>query len=193
MVKQLNLWRWGLTAALLTVLTFAAALAFRFNSEDDALADGSVRRLPDSTAPHGDPDPARKADANRVLCDRAQCPSCPLGTSAQTKPDVCCPVCISHDDRACDEGLAHYESLRTRLDAELRSCKEDGDCIVVSHSDTCSKTCPSPVNKLKIGSIVPLLREQSAKLCEACPRPELNCKARLSDAVACVEGLCEFQ
>ena len=87
---------------------------------------------------------------------------------------------------------AQYDARRTVLEAELRGCRVDDDCMVASFGDACSASCPTPLNKQKLGSVVSHLREEAEVYCERCQIPTFECQYPDATAAKCLKGRCEF-
>lgn len=125
-------------------------------------------------------------------CAREKCAACPGGTRSEPVEGQCCPTCVQLNEEACKTGKALYDSRRAALDAELKSCSADDDCIVASFGDACSASCPVALNKREIGSVVGRLREEADVYCASCETPVFECPYPDATAARCAKGRCEF-
>jgi len=125
-------------------------------------------------------------------CAHQRCEPCPDGTREQSTEGQCCPSCLPIDTDACSAGTARYEARWAELESELRSCSAADDCIAASFTDACRATCPLPLNKQRLGSVVSRLQEEASVHCEACPAPAFRCPEAPSSKVGCVKGRCEY-
>jgi hypothetical protein len=125
-------------------------------------------------------------------CTNERCASCPAGTREETIPGLCCPRCVTDDDEACTKGRARYRARYAELEGELRRCSVDEDCAYVSFGDACRATCPLPLNKQKLGTVVARLRDEADSSCGSCAAPAFDCVHRDSASVACVNRRCEL-
>lgn len=136
------------------------------------------------------PSPPLVTGAER--CAQEKCSPCGEDTRAEPIEGECCPRCVPLDGAACKAGRALYDARRTLLEAELRACHVDDDCMVASFGDACSASCPTPLNKQKLGSVVSHLREEAEVYCERCPTPAFACQYPDATTAKCLKGRCEF-
>lgn len=136
--------------------------------------------------------PSAAITAGHDLCDREKCAPCGDLARAEPVEGECCPRCVPLDGAACKAGKALYDTRRTVLEAELRACNVDGDCMVASFGDACSASCPTPLNKQKLGPVVAHLREEAEVYCEKCPTPAFACQYPDATEAKCSNGRCEF-
>lgn len=191
-----------LVAAL--VLALCAALLFRGGSgRQTSLAASSVSERsasqpsasqPSASARSASPPNLSERLAARAVdpCARERCAECPAGMRPEAVEDECCPRCVAADQKACERGRDRYQDRYAELEAELRACSADADCMVASFSDACRASCPLPVNKQGLGSVVPKLQEAAAAQCGECAPQEFECPRRATDSARCVGGRCEF-
>lgn len=183
----------GMLSVLALALAAAMGAALFFNSERaqttaTARASASASAVgPAASAPDA---PARLAPRAPNPCDR--CAECPAGMRPETVEGECCPRCVAADQQACERGKARYEDRYAQLEAELRACSVDDDCMVASFSDACRASCPLPLNKQNIGSVVARLQEAAAVHCQACAPERFECPRLATNAARCVGGRCEF-
>ena len=78
------------------------------------------------------------------------------------------------------------------LTAIVTSCASDDDCTVASFSDACRASCPLPLNKAGLGSVVSKLREAADQNCQECAPEPFTCPRQATDTARCVGGRCEF-
>ena len=125
-------------------------------------------------------------------CARQRCEPCPKGMRPEAAEGECCPRCIAANVEACERGRHRYEARSAELEAELRSCASDDDCMVASFGDACRANCPTPLNKVALGSVVSQLQAAAAEHCQECAPQPFECPRRNTDSARCVGGRCEF-
>ena len=136
------------------------------------------------------PDPQRLAAPDR--CAGEPCATCPSGSRAETVEGQCCPSCVHANEDACAQGRARYEARRSVLEGELRACTADDDCMVASFDDACRASCPLPLNKRRLGTVIANLREEASLYCELCAPERFDCPNLDPSGSRCVRGRCEF-
>lgn len=180
--------------AVTIVAALGAALFFKSGGGKRAplaQSSASVRASQPSASP---PSASLRAAPNAGNpCASQRCAPCPTGMRPETAPDECCPRCVSADQKACDGGRARYEDRYAELEAELRACTTDDDCMVASFSDACRASCPLPLNKQGLGSVVAKLSEAASVHCKDCAPQHFECPRLATDTARCVAGRCEFK
>ena len=142
--------------------------------------------------PDAERDPEPPAPAPKDPCARQRCSPCPTGMRPEKVEGECCPRCVAADQKACEQGRNRYEDRYAEFEAKLRGCASDDECMVASFGDACRASCPLPLNKAGLGSVVSELREAAALHCQDCAPEPFECPRLNADSARCVSGRCEF-
>lgn len=184
--------KWWRGVVMFALIAGVAALSWRFGAPASSRA-GTTTSTKDSKA--ASPQSSYGSLAPHVVpiahCDQAACASCPETTRPEPTEGECCPRCVALDQSACDLGQARYATLRREAEIELRRCKLDQDCIVASFGDACRASCPTPINREKLGPVAASLSEQAAGLCQQCAPAPYQCEYQASMVAHCVNDRCE--
>jgi len=176
---------------IFALLAGVVALAWRFGAPASSRAGTSATKTSQTAAPCSSCGPAAPHALPVARCDQAACAPCPEKTRPQSTEGECCPRCVGLDQSACDLGQARYAALRREVETELRRCKLDQDCIVASFGDTCRASCPTPLNREKLGPAAADLSAQAEGLCQQCAPAAYQCEYQASMAAHCVNERCE--
>jgi hypothetical protein len=182
--------KWWRGVVMFALLAAIVTLAWRFGAPASGRA--GKTSIPSKTAvPSTSSGPLVPHAVPVVRCDQAACSACPEKTRPESVEGECCPRCVALDQSACDFGQARYGVLRREAEIELRSCKLDQDCIVASFGDACRASCPTPLNREKLGPVAASLSEQAEGLCQHCAPAAYQCEYQASMVAHCVNNRCE--
>lgn len=173
------------------VAALGAALLFERGPGERAAVPSAVAS--NSAASASEPPPPSRVLKADNPCTRERCAPCPTDKRPEIVPGECCPRCVSADQTACERGRDRYQHSYTELEAELRACTTDDDCMVASFGDACRASCPLPLNKQALGAVVPKLRQAASVRCKDCAPQQFECPRIATDSAQCVGGRCEFR